>query len=1012
MTDRPPLRRDRHAPTHASRTSALVGSAAGLKSAILAANVVMALVLATVVGLQAASDRRATVESAYLHVENLTEVLAEHTRQTLQGLDLGLRTVVEAARLSDPSSTHDQTLLHEVLANRQRGSTATFAFFVLDAHGRLLATSRVPSPQRVDLSDYPEFTVHRDGQPGVELFLGFPRKGRVGYAEDKWIVNLTRRIDRGDGSFGGVVAASLSLDYLLDFYRALSIGEEGALGLMSRDGVLIVRAPFDAAFVGRDMSGTDWFERQIRRTEKGRFAGSYATDGIQRLSAHEWVAQRQAVVYVGLGADEMLAPWRKRLLFQSAIGLLAMALLAVASWIVWRHFLQTRQWEEQRSQRLRAGARASAELVSSPDVEGALQRAAELARELLGVDGAVARLHRTGGAGGELHALSFSQGCLPMHGSQPPGDRRWLLTQAQIEQDAAWQWLQERDGPQGDARQWLAVPMRSQDGHALGSLRLCGKQSGQFTEDDLSEATQLASVAAAVLENLVSLREREAALAEANRAKAELETVFTSISDAVYALDSDWRFVYLNDQAQRLLGRKKAELLGKNVWDEFPGAKDTALYPNYRRARDELVPVSFEFFFPPLASWFSVRAFPQEQGGLTVYFHDITTRVETEERLRQSQKMDAIGQLTGGVAHDFNNLLTVILGAADEIVEHAGAQDGAVGAHAEIIRKAGERAAALTHRLLAFARKQPLEPRLTNVNELLADFEDLLRRTLGEQVEVELVRGAGLWKALIDPHELQNAILNLAINARDAMPNGGHLTIETANVSVDHAYGLAHQMAPGQYVLVAVSDTGEGMSGETLAKAFDPFFTTKPLGKGSGLGLSMVYGFVRQSGGHAKIYSEPQHGTTVKLYLPREHQEADEAEYRRPEPGAVVGGSERVLVVEDDEFVRMLAVASLERLGYAATARDSGRAALELLDNGAQFDLLLTDMVLTGGMSGKQVAGEARQRSPGLKVLYMSGYTENAIVHHGRLDRGVHLLGKPFRLADLARKVREVLDQG
>lgn len=973
----------------------------------------MALMLAMVIGLQAASDRRTTVESAYLHVENLTEVLAEHTRQTLQGLDLGIRTVVEAARLSDPTSRHDQMLLHEVLANRQRGSTATFAFFVLDAQGRLLATSRTPSPQRVDLSDYPEFTVHRDGRPDVGLFLGFPRKGRVGYAEDKWIVNLTRRIDRADGSFGGVVAASLSLDYLLDFYRALSIGEDGALGLMSRDGVLIVRAPFDEAFIGRDMSGTDWFDRQIRRTEQGRFTGSYATDGIERLSAHEWVAQRQAVVYVGLGADEMLAPWRKRLLFQSAIGLLALTLLAVASWIVWRHFLQTRQWEEQRSQRLRAVAGASAELVSSPDAEGALQRAAELARELLGVGCAVARLHRRGdGSDGDLYALSVKEGHLPVHEAEPPGDRRRLLTQAQIEREAEWQWLQESDGLHGDADGWLSVPMRSQDGHALGSLRLCGKQSGSFTEDDVSEATQLASVAAAVLENLVSLREREAALAEANRAKAELETVFTSISDAVYALDGDWRFVYLNDEAQRLLGRDKTELLGKKVWDEFPGARDTALYPNYHRARDELRPVSFEFFFPPLSAWFSVRAFPQEQGGLTVYFHDITARIETEARLRQSQKMDAIGQLTGGVAHDFNNLLTVILGAADEIVERVGAHDSRVGARAEIIRKAGERAAALTHRLLAFARKQPLEPRLTNVNELLADFEDLLRRTLGEQVEVELVRGAGLWKALVDPHELQNAILNLGINARDAMPNGGHLTIETANVSVDHAYGLAHQMAPGQYVLVAVSDTGEGMSGETLAKAFDPFFTTKPLGKGSGLGLSMVYGFVRQSGGHAKIYSEPGHGTTVKLYLPRGHQEADETEYRGTEAGAVVGGSERVLVVEDDEFVRMLAVASLERLGYAATARDSGRGALELLDSGAGFDLLLTDIVLTGGMSGKQVASEARQRSPGLKVLYMSGYTENAVVHHGRLDRGVHLLGKPFRLADLARKVREVLDQG
>ncbi|MGB4247890.1 MAG: ATP-binding protein, partial [Pseudohongiellaceae bacterium] len=357
-----------------------------------------------------------------------------------------------------------------------------------------------------------------------------------------------------------------------------------------------------------------------------------------------------------------------------------------------------------------------------------------------------------------------------------------------------------------------------------------------------------------------------------------------------------------------------------------------------------------------------------------------------------------------------NNLLTVILGSADAVEEYLADAPENIRSQAQIIRKAGERAAELTHRLLAFARRQPLDPKRTNINELIADVEGMLRRTLGESVAIELVRGSGLWQAVVDPHELENAILNLAINARDAMPDGGKLTIETANMAVDQNYADMHQIQAGQYVLIAVSDTGTGMSPAVMARAFDPFFTTKAEGKGSGLGLSMVYGFARQSGGHVKIYSEIGEGTTIKMYLPRAIDDT-EAEYRRSNKTTPVArGTERILVVEDDELVRRHTVESLRRLGYTVTDCEDGPEAMAHLDNGEVFDMLLTDVVLAGGMSGKQVAVEALTRAPTLKLLYMSGYTENAIVHHGRLDRGVALLSKPFRLADLARKVREVLD--
>lgn len=514
------------------------------------------------------------------------------------------------------------------------------------------------------------------------------------------------------------------------------------------------------------------------------------------------------------------------------------------------------------------------------------------------------------------------------------------------------------------------------------------------------------------------LRARDEALKAEEASKREIETIFTSISDGVVVLDRDWRFTYLNEEAERILRSSADDLLGRNMWDAFPDGVDTVAYREYNRAVETGRPARFSLYFAPLAAHLDVRAYPHE-GGLTLYFQDVTERVETDERLRQAQKMEAVGQLTGGVAHDFNNLLTVILGNAESLVEELGdtgsgdRRQELLKTQADMICQAGTRASELTHRLLAFARKQPLNPRLTHINRLIGDTESLLRRTLTETIDIELVRGSGLWEALVDPHELQNALLNLAINARDAMPEGGKLTIETANMSVDMDYGKMHGIQAGQYVTVAVSDTGTGMDAATVERAFDPFFTTKPEGKGSGLGLSMVYGFARQSGGHVKIYSEPEQGTTVRLYLPRsaaDEPPAPTAEQLSVDTGELPEGDERVLVVEDDDMVRQYAVSSLRRLGYRVEACAEAHPALrELRDNGP-FDLLLTDVVLTGGLSGRQLADQALQEFPELKVLYMSGYTENAIVHHGRLDRGVHLLNKPFRVAHLARRLREVID--
>jgi PAS domain S-box-containing protein len=397
----------------------------------------------------------------------------------------------------------------------------------------------------------------------------------------------------------------------------------------------------------------------------------------------------------------------------------------------------------------------------------------------------------------------------------------------------------------------------------------------------------------------------------------------------------------------------------------------------------------------------------------------VEERMQAEEALRQAQKMEAIGQLTGGVAHDFNNLLTVILGGLDTIRRQLPTL--AVSPATERIERSvrmasqgAERAATLTARLLAFARRQPLDPKPFDAGRLVTNLADLLQRTLGETVALETIAGGGLWQAQADPNELENALVNLAVNARDAMPGGGRLTIETSNAYLDDAYvaEVPEPVPAGQYVLIAVSDTGSGMSPETLAQVFEPFFTTKDVGKGTGLGLSQVYGFVRQSGGHIRIYSEPGEGTAVKIYLPRLMTEA-----KLPAPSTaraaapVHGGVESILVVEDHDDLRTFSTGVLRELGYRVLEAANGRSALEVLQTGHEVDLLFTDVVLPEGMDGRRLADEAKRRRPGLKVLFTTGYTRNAIVHNGRLDAGVDLIGKPFSFEALAAKVREILDR-
>jgi PAS domain S-box-containing protein len=388
---------------------------------------------------------------------------------------------------------------------------------------------------------------------------------------------------------------------------------------------------------------------------------------------------------------------------------------------------------------------------------------------------------------------------------------------------------------------------------------------------------------------------------------------------------------------------------------------------------------------------------------------EIAERAKTEEQLRQAQKMEAIGHLTGGVAHDFNNLLTIVIGNLESLQRHLPANSpDRLRRSTENAMLGAKRAATLTQRLLAFSRRQPLEPKPVDINKVVSGMSDMLGRTLGESIEVQTVLAGGLWRIEVDPNQLESTLLNLVVNARDAMPSGGRLTIETANAHLDEAYAAKEtEVIPGQYVVLCVSDTGTGMSKEVLSRAFEPFFTTKATGHGTGLGLSQVYGFVKQSGGHVKIYSEPGEGTTVKIYLPRFVGAEDEQD---PVPATVPDGqhAETILVVEDDDGVREYTSEILRELGYRILEAHDGPSALRQLDR-HKVDLLFTDVGLPG-MNGRQLVDAARKQHPKLKVLFTTGYARNAIVHHGRLDPGVQMIGKPFTYADLAAKVRSVID--
>jgi signal transduction histidine kinase/CheY-like chemotaxis protein len=766
---------------------------------------------------------------------------------------------------------------------------------------------------------------------------------------------LARRMTLPGGGFGGIALLAIGPDWLDRFVAGLDLGPGGGLLLLDAERRLVLRVPSERPAAPGEATG-----------EPVNLPAAMSSNLVEIRPVLpgllELAAERS-------NAD-VLRVWRLRSVNTLAVLAAVLAMLLTGWWCARQRILRLQAANQRHIHQFGQLAIAAERLSRLRDVGEIVARAEAIGRSLLGCE----RLDVTLG--------------------------------------------EPAQAPAGPAPGEHGINLLGSNGERLGRIALVRADGGWLSVEDDLVLEQFARAVASALESATLL-------ADTMRAKSELEQILSTLSDGMLVLDRGWRIRHANAAAGRYLQHRHEAMLGANVWDLLPGLRDGEAPERLEAAVARGQDAAFTSFYPPLNAWFEIRAFPFA-GGLTVYFRDVTVQRETEEKLRQAQKLEAVGQMTGGIAHDVNNMLTVIMGNLELLAmraedrqngttadsQGADAPDGTGQdldlALAEAGLRAGESASQLMHRLLVFSRHTPLARRAISVGEQLQGLQPLLRRTLSEQVSLRMHWPPDLWPALADPSELESAIVNLAINAQDAMPGGGTLTIEASNVAIDRMYAaVAGLDRTGDYVMISVLDTGTGMPTDVLARVFDPFFTTKAPGKGSGLGLSMVYGFVRQSDGHVLVDSAPGLGTMVRLYLPRTlPEELPERHTARPGPA---GGGETILLVEDNELVRTHTDTMLRGLGYQVVAAPDGPAAMQALAGGLRPDLLLTDVILPGGMTGRDVAEAAQHVVPGLRVLFISGYAGDVLMENGRLPPGVDLLGKPFRRTELAVRIRAQL---
>ncbi|MDF1586246.1 PAS domain-containing protein [Marinimicrococcus flavescens] len=775
-----------------------------------AVNGLLAAMILAVFVVQAWQGHETAMESGRREAGNLAASLEQHAAQTFAGLATALDELVPllpVERLDDPALA---PALHGLLEEREQGLEDVVALLVLDAEGRLLHSSHTSRPEDLRPASAAALAAPPPGSSG-QLLLGSPSIARFGIHAGRPVLAAGERLLDRDGGRAGTLVALLDLTRLQNFYDALEVGPQGVVGLARADGMPLVRQPVGGAPI------------LLPPAARGTFLGAGGSeDGGIRLVAYRRLPGQPLLVHVGLGLDDLLAGWRRQLRSEGTMAAVLLIVLLGGAALIKRAIDARQRAAQAHSARLARLAAASGELPAARAAEPLAARLAAVIEELF--PGRAARVRLAGG----------------------------------VQAGAA----AEADGA-------ARLMLRAADGSQLGLIALEGAPR---SADEQAVLTQLARIAAVQLENIRLLEARARAAAEAEAARAEIAGIFEAMSDAFCSLDHGWRFTHCNRRAEQLLGRPVDRLIGHPLWEAFPETVGLPVHAAFHRALEEGRPVELEFLHPSLERWLEIRAFPHK-GGLAVYFRDITERLETEAQLRQAQKMEAMGQLTGGVAHDLNNLLTVILGNAELLAERLG-HEPALQRCASLGLEAAQRAADLVDRLLAFARRKPLAPRPLDVAALLDGLAPLLEHTLGAGIRLERVEEPGLWPVLADRGQLENALVNLAVNGRDAMtpkaggPATGTLTLCAANKRLEEGEA-GEEIEPGCYVELAVADTGSGMDREVLARVFEPFFTTKPPGKGSGLGLPMVYGFARQSRGLVRIASHPGHGTKVSLLLPK-----------------------------------------------------------------------------------------------------------------------------------------------
>ncbi len=1083
--------RNKESPVESSQSDSAWQRLVAYLFPLFSALVVFAAVI--VIGRNLWQSRILTEENTERNLHGIAHSLSQQTARTLQAIDLTLIAVADSLRYSGVDwQRADDPRVRRILLDKRARAPYLRTLDVGDADGRIvhLLNNRPTSP--VIIADRPYFAIHKT-DPDRGLYVGAPVTSRV---SNDWIIPISRRLEKPDGSFAGVIAGAMEPSVLRDFYSQMDLAADSAVALFRNDGTLVVRYPDAPEAVGKSFAdsgilGDDPHHRLFRKRSP--------IDGIHRVYIKEQVPDSPLTVVIGYGETAVFADWRKNMWAFAAI---APVLLITCCGLSLLLLLYTTR----REATLRA-----------------LQQSKDRFRDF--AEAASDRFWETD----DRHRFIWHSS--KSSGSRFIGKTRWEIYDIDVGADEHWRahkmdldarrpfrdFRYTRHEPNGtirhrtvsglpfydkhgrfegyrgtytditaqvlaqeqaavDRNRFLRAMENLAEGFALydadDRLVVCNSRFHELNKNvtrTLTHGKTFEEFLRACLKNDMIIEARgheEEWLAQRiadhrnppnvfevmrggrwyqireqsdkhggilffvldihdqkttelqNKALNErVRLQFECMPVACLVLSPEFVVIDWNPAAQRIFGYSREEMIGRSPYERMiPESRHDYVKAIERRLRAGETNVSgvsesiTKDGHTITCEWFSTPILDSEKrliGTLSMAV-DITEKRKAEEKLRQAQRMEAVGQLTGGIAHDFNNLLQVIFGNSEILVQGLKDQPHLM-RWAEMTRTAAERGANLPQRLLAFSRQQVLAPTMIDLTSLVAEFVELLKLTLPENIEIVTNLGDEISPLMLDLGQLENALLNPALNARDAMPSGGRLTIEAGNRVLKPGERQV-DAAPGNYVTLAVTDTGTGMAPDVMKRAFEPFFTTKEVSKGSGLGLSMVYGFVAQSGGQVKLESRNGIGTTVTLWFPRGEVERFEYRESRQSAESMPTGSETILVVEDDAMVRSYVTDQLQSLGYSVTEADSGTAALTHLETLGPVDLLFTDIVMPGGMSGRELADEVARRYPTTKILFTSGYIQKAEDDRHPVPTGVNLLAKPYYRQDLAIRVREILD--